>query len=79
MKITVCIGSSCHIKGSRQIVEKLHELVTENNLGDKVSVAGAFCMGRCAEGVCVAVDDKNCSVTPETVGDFFENEVLAAL
>ena len=27
MKITVCIGSSCHIKGSRQVVEQLQYLV----------------------------------------------------
>ena len=28
MKITICIGSSCHIKGSRQVVEQLQALVS---------------------------------------------------
>ena len=28
MKITVCIGSSCHIKGSRIVVEELQALIT---------------------------------------------------
>ncbi|MEE1013623.1 MAG: (2Fe-2S) ferredoxin domain-containing protein, partial [Clostridia bacterium] len=51
MKITVCIGSSCHLKGSRQIVEQLQYLIAENNLKDKVSLGGTFCMGKCAEGV----------------------------
>ena len=77
MKITVCIGSSCHIKGSRHVVERLQELVDENKLGEKVELAGTFCLGQCQLGVCVTVDEKFCSVTPETVDEFFENEVMA--
>ena len=38
MKITVCIGSSCHIKGSRQVVTQLQQLIAQNNLGDKVEL-----------------------------------------
>lgn len=79
MKITVCIGSSCHIKGSRQVVEQLQYLISENNLGDKVELGGTFCMGKCQQGVCVTVDDKFCSVTPDAVNDFFEKEVKAKL
>ena len=77
LKITVCIGSSCHIKGSRQVVEQLQYLIAENNLGDKVELGGTFCMGKCQQGVCVTVNDDFFSVTPETVGDFFTKEVLA--
>ena len=77
MKVTVCIGSSCHIKGSRQVVEQLQYLISENNLGDKVELGGTFCLGRCQEGVCVTVDDEFHSVTPETVNEFFENNVKA--
>ena len=77
LKITVCIGSSCHIKGSRQVVEQLQYLVAENNLSDKVELGGTFCMGKCQQGVCVTVNDTFHSVTPETVGEFFANEVLA--
>ncbi len=79
MKITVCIGSSCHLKGSRYVVEALQKLVAENNLDGKVELAGTFCMGRCKEGVCVTVDDTFYSVSPDTVDDFFKNEVLAKL
>ncbi len=75
MKITVCIGSSCHIKGSRQVVEQLQYLISENNLGDKVELGGTFCMGKCQQGVCVMVDDKFFSVTPDTVNDFFKENV----
>ena len=77
MKITVCIGSSCHIKGSRQVVEGLQRLIKENGVGDKVELGGTFCMGKCQQGVCVTVDEVFHSVTPETVEDFFQKEVLA--
>ncbi len=77
MKITVCIGSSCHIKGSRQVVEQLQHLIAENNLGEKVELGGTFCMGKCQQGVCVTVDDAFHSVTPDTVGDFFATNILA--
>lgn len=77
MKITVCIGSSCHIKGSRQVVERLQSLIHDNNLGDKVELGGTFCMGQCQKGVCVTVDDEFYSVTPDTVDEFFENQVKA--
>ena len=77
MKITVCIGSSCHIKGSRQVVEQLQYLIRENKLDDKVELSGTFCMGKCQQGVCVTVDDKFFSVKPDTVKDFFSENVLA--
>ena len=77
LKITVCIGSSCHIKGSRQVVEQLQFLIAENNLSDKVELGGTFCMGKCQQGVCVTIHDSFYSVTPETAGEFFAKEILA--
>ena len=76
LKITVCIGSSCHVKGSRQVVEQLQRLIAESKLGDKVELGGTFCMGNCQKGVCVTVNDSFHSVTPENVEEFFVKEVL---
>ena len=75
MRITVCIGSSCHVKGSRQVVRTLQQLIADNDLGDKVELGGTFCMGNCQKGVCVSVDDAFFSVTPETVEAFFQTNV----
>ena len=77
MKVTVCIGSSCHIKGSRQVVERLQQLINENNLGEKVDLGGTFCLGQCQKGVCVNVDDDFHSVSPETVDEFFKEAILS--
>ena len=76
IKITVCIGSSCHIKGSRQVVERLQDLIAEHDLGKKVELGGSFCMGNCQQGVCVSVNEALYSVMPETVDEFFETKVL---
>ncbi len=77
MKVTVCIGSSCHIKGSRQIVEQLQELIRDNNLNKEIELAGAFCMGNCERGVSVKVDDQQFSLTPEKTREFFEKNILS--
>ena len=79
MTITICIGSSCHLKGSRTIIQKLEELITERQLNDKIELNGSFCMGECSNGVCVKINDELFSVSPGTVNTFFENEVLRRL
>ena len=76
LKVTVCIGSSCHIKGSRQVVEQLQHLISKNELSDKVELGGTFCMGKCQAGVCVTIGDEIFSVSPETVGDFFKENIF---
>ena len=79
MTITICIGSSCHLKGSRTIIQKLEELITERQLNDKIELNGSFCMGECSNCVCVKINDELFRVSPETVNTFFENEVLRRL
>jgi NADH:ubiquinone oxidoreductase subunit E len=82
MKVTVCIGSACHVKGSRQIVEQLQFLIAQHNCGDKVELNGAFCMGKCnaSEGgtpaVSVRVDDVYHSLKPENTKAFFDEQIL---
>ncbi len=77
VKVTVCIGSSCHLKGSRQIVEELQFLAAEHNLKDKVELSGKFCMGNCINGVSVMVNDELFSLTPENVKEFFNTNILS--
>lgn len=79
MKITLCIGSFCHLKGSRRVKEKLCSLIEQHNLQDKVELCATFCMGNCQEGVAVTIDDATYSVHPESVEEFFQSKVLAVL
>lgn len=77
VKVTVCIGSSCHIKGARSVVEEFQRLIAENNLKGEVDLGGTFCVGRCnEEGVSVLVDDEYYAVKPEGAADFFNDIVV---
>ena len=76
MNITVCIGSSCHLKGSRAVVEKLERLIFERGLKDDIALCGSFCMGQCQTGVSVRLDNTYFSLTPENTERFFIQTVL---
>ena len=79
MRVTICIGSACHLKGSREIIQRLQELVKEHGVSDKVDLNGAFCSGNCVNGVCVTVDGELFSLKPENTDDFFAKEILGRL
>ena len=63
MKVIICIGSSCHLKGSRQVVEKLQALVKENHLEDKVELGGTFRISRHHRGILPERDSRKGSVS----------------
>ena len=79
MKVMICVGSTCHLCGSKKVVTRFQELVAEHKLQAEVELAGKFCMGKCGEGVSVMIDDNVYSVKPEEVDEFFKREVLAKL
>lgn len=79
MIITICIGSSCHLKGSREIVQILKRLVALHKLENQVELNGSFCMGHCMEGVCVRIGEERFSLLPTTTEPFFQEQVLGRL
>jgi NADH:ubiquinone oxidoreductase subunit E len=56
--VTVCVGSSCHIKGARDVIMRFNELLKEHQLEDKVELKGSFCMERCGEGINWQINDE---------------------
>jgi len=78
LKLYVCIGSACHLKGSSNVVSSFQNCINEHNLENKVEVSGTFCLGRCGEenSVSVKIENEIFSVNPEQVNNFFEDEVL---
>ena len=81
MIIQICVGSSCHIKGSAEIVERLQSAVAEHHLENDVTLAGSFCIGKCNRvGVTIQVDEEvYTGVTPAGFNEFFQEHVLAKL
>ena len=81
MTISVCIGSSCHVKRSADIIALLREAIKTNNLEDKVELKGTTCLGHCAScGANLKVEDEVVEgITKENFKDFFQEKVLNQL
>lgn len=79
--IQICVGSSCHLKGSEDIIELLKQAIAAHHLEDDVTLAGSFCAGKCNRvGVTVTVDDDvYTGITKEGFSEFFENAVLSKI
>lgn len=78
LKIQVCVGSSCHLKGSYAIVERFTQAIEAYNLGEKVDLCGSFCIGKCnREGVTVQIGETiHTGITEEKFDVFFKENVL---
>ena len=76
--VQVCVGSSCHLKGSQDIVELFENAIEEHQIEDEVVLSGSFCNGKCNRiGVTVQVnDDVHVGVTRENFREFFKKNIL---
>ena len=76
--VQICIGSSCHLKGSARIVTRMQELIEEKHLGDDIILTGSFCTGCCnRDGVTIQVDDDVfVGITPDRFDAFFAENIL---
>ena len=80
MDVLICVGSSCHVKGSYDIINLMQEALKSNNLEDKVNVAGAFCLGACGKGVSIKVGENVISdVFAANFDEVFKEHVLDKL
>jgi NADH:ubiquinone oxidoreductase subunit E len=76
--VQICVGSSCYLKGSADIVELLEKNIEIYGLQDEIVLVGSFCMGKCNRvGVTIQVnDDVHVGITKETFKEFFEEHIL---
>lgn len=80
MKVYVCVGSSCHLRGSYDIINLFKQNIAEKGLEDKVELSAAFCLGKCTEGVSVKFDDEVVSgINKENFDETFSEYVLNRL
>ena len=79
--VQVCVGSSCHLKGSQTIVELLEKSINDYHLEDEVVLVGSFCIGQCNRlGVTIQLnDDVHVGITPENFREFFTKNILEVI
>jgi len=56
-KIRVCVGTSCYLRGSQDILAKTLQMVEENAWGSHFDIAATFCSEKCDKGPNVSVGD----------------------
>ncbi len=77
LQIKVCIGSSCHLKGSYDVIRALQAAIACHGLQDRIELQAGFCLGQCMHGVVVQVgEQKILGVFPEQVGELMRKHVL---
>ncbi len=78
MLVQICVGSSCHLKGSKDIVDLMRDAVEKNKLDGYVTLSGSFCTGKCnREGVSITIDDEvYTGITRDNFSEFFNDKIL---
>ncbi len=77
MILSVCIGSACHLRGSYEVKNTFESMISEYNLGEKITLQVAFCLGHCKDGVTIKIDDEIVTgVTKENASDVFTEKIL---
>jgi len=57
ISVKVCVGTSCHLRGSQDILTKVISSLDEENLQEFVDVRATFCSESCDKGPTVTIDN----------------------
>jgi len=79
MTILICVGSSCHLNGSHEVIDYFKKAIADNNLADKVTLKATFCLGKCGKnGVNAKIDDEIVTgINLSNVNEVFDKYVLS--
>jgi len=80
MNIYVCVGSSCHLRGSYDIINLMKAAIESNHLENQINLSAAFCLGKCTDGVSIKVNDEIiCGVSKDNFDEIFDQYILTQL
>jgi len=77
VEVRICVGTSCHLNGSYNVVQSIQQLIEEKSIHEKINVEACFCMKECqAKGVSVTIDGQKFRIIPEEIGVFFQENIM---
>jgi len=80
MVVSICVGSSCHLKGSLDVITRIQQLIKEYHLQNQIELKASFCMNNCAKGVSMTIDDELISnANKDTIEQIFNEKILAKI
>lgn len=78
VEISVCIGTSCHLNGSYNVVQSFQQMIEEYSLHERIDLKAYFCMKQCqSKGVSVTIDNEVCRIDPENAREYFQSKILS--
>ncbi|MGB4653884.1 MAG: (2Fe-2S) ferredoxin domain-containing protein [Bacteroidales bacterium] len=67
INIKVCVGSSCHLKGSPEVIEELKAIIKKYDVEDLVELQASFCLESCSQAVSIKIEGfENHGIDKET-------------
>lgn len=80
IELTVCIGTSCHLRGAEKVIKIFQDIIKTEGLEKKINLKGTFCMGQCSgENVMVSIDSNIFETTPEKAASLFHSQIRTAV
>ncbi|MDD3124483.1 MAG: NADH-dependent [FeFe] hydrogenase, group A6 [Candidatus Kapabacteria bacterium] len=76
IRVSVCVGTNCFMRGSQKLLRRLMEYVEENNLSEVINIHADFCQEECENGPGVRVAGKKyLHATYEMIVDAIQEEL----
>ena len=77
IRLSVCVGTSCHLNGANNVAMTFRHLVEEYKLHDKVTVCASFCSQACSRSnVSIKVNDEKFAIEANEARTFFREKII---
>lgn len=79
-KLYICVGSSCHLKGSYKVLQRLKSLIEERGVGERLELVASFCLGKCSEGVSMKLGEEYIlNANKDNIDEIFDTQIMPKL
>src|SRR5215469_2769343 len=75
VKVGVCLGTNCYLKGSQHVLNAVLRHADEKGLENRLDVRASFCFERCEHGPNASIDGAVCTCTPESIIEILNERI----
>jgi NADH-quinone oxidoreductase subunit G len=76
VKVGVCLGTNCYVKGSQHVLNAVLRHADEKGLENRLDVRASFCFERCEHGPNISIGGEGvCACTPESVINILNEKI----
>jgi len=75
VKVGVCLGTNCYLKGSQHVLNAVLRHTDEKGLENRLDVRASFCFERCEHGPNASIDGAVYTCTPESIIEILNERI----